>query len=626
VAVLFTDVTERREAEEALRQSEERFRAFVTQATVGIAETQAGRFSYVNDRFCQITGYSREELLGKLISDISHPDDGPRDMKLIQRLYETGEPFVVDKRYVRPDGSLVWVLNSVTPIRAADGSISRGFAASIDVTDRKRTEEALRQSEERLQRALSIETVGVIFFDLNGGIHGANQAFERMSGYTQADFASGRVRWDQVTPPEFMEATLRSKDELQTQGQNTPYEKQYIRPDGSRWWGLFSGKRLNDQGECVEFVLDITEQKRAHEDLRKSEDQFRLFVTASSDLVYKMSADWSRMYGLSGNSSFINPAEASNSGWHSYLPAEEQPRVWAAIEQAIERKSTFELEHRVIMADGSVGWTFSRAIPVLNEQGEITEWFGAARDISLRKRAEQELQATNEQLRRTNIDLDNFIYTASHDLRAPIANIEGLLDALKHELNAEAETKGGVSTVLDMMHQSVERFKRTIAYLTDITKLQKEHAQPTTEVPLRPVVDDVLLDLQPLIEELGAQVEVNLDSCHAVSFTAKNLRSVVYNLLSNALKYRHPERPPRVQLRCRVEHGSTVLSVQDNGLGLSPDRQAGLFGMFRRFHSHVEGSGIGLYMVKRVVENMGGRIEVASEPGEGSTFSVYFPR
>lgn len=146
-----------------------------------------------------------------------------------------------------------------------------------DITRRKKAEEALRQSEDRLKKVLSIETVGVIYFDLEGGINDANDAFQRMSGFTREDFVSGKVRWDQVTPPEFMEATLKSREELLTKGQNTPYEKQYIRPDGSRWWGLFAGKRLSES-ECVEFVVDITEQKKIQHALMESESNLRNMI------------------------------------------------------------------------------------------------------------------------------------------------------------------------------------------------------------------------------------------------------------------------------------------------------------------------------------------------------------
>jgi signal transduction histidine kinase len=235
------------------------------------------------------------------------------------------------------------------------------------------------------------------------------------------------------------------------------------------------------------------------------------------------------------------------------------------------------------------------------------------------------LLTANEQLTRTNTDLDNFIYTASHDLKAPIANIEGLLLLLRKQLPAEARQAGLVPRVLTMMQGAIERFQLTIAQLTDLAKLQHAYTQPAEEVSLPSVVEAVRLDLAPLLEEAQAELVIKLDGCATVSFAPQHLRSLIYNLLSNALKYRHPDRPPLVELRCQHNGTASVLQVQDNGLGLSTDQQRKLFTMFSRLHDHVAGSGVGLYMVKRMIENAGGTITVQSEAGVGSTFTVTFP-
>jgi signal transduction histidine kinase len=235
------------------------------------------------------------------------------------------------------------------------------------------------------------------------------------------------------------------------------------------------------------------------------------------------------------------------------------------------------------------------------------------------------LGQTNEQLTRTNVDLDNFIYTASHDLKSPISNIDGLLLAVQQELPIEAQV-GHVPLMLGMMRDAIERFKRTIGHLTDVSRLQKEHSQAASQVPLAALITEVSLDLTPLLRQTGGQLEVLVPESTTLTFSEKNLRSVVYNLLSNALKYHHPARKPHVRVAYRAKEAYQVLEVQDNGLGLDlSQEQAKLFAMFQRLHTHVEGSGIGLYMVKRMVENVGGHIEVASTLGLGSTFSVYFP-
>jgi PAS domain S-box-containing protein len=269
--------------------------------------------------------------------------------------------------------------------------------------------------------------------------------------------------------------------------------------------------------------------------------------------------------------------------------------------------------------DGEWRWHLVRAVPLRDAAtGATVLWVGSNTDIHAQQLQQQELE-------RVNADLDTFVYTASHDLRTPISNIESLLTALREELTlppAEADAL----PLLDLMQGAVDRFKRTIAHLTEITKLQKAGpALPAAPVDLAVLIDDVRLDLQPLLQATGGQLAVHLPAGQTLLFAEKNLRSIVFNLLSNAIKYRHPECAPQVQLRGYPTADAFVLEVQDNGLGLDDAQQAKLFGLFRRLHDHVEGSGVGLYTVKKIMDNAGGRIEVESQPGVGSVFRAYFP-
>ncbi len=247
--------------------------------------------------------------------------------------------------------------------------------------------------------------------------------------------------------------------------------------------------------------------------------------------------------------------------------------------------------------------------------------------------ANEEIRASNEelldsnlQLKRINTDLDNFIYTASHDLKAPISNIEGLLQAMLRSLSNENIDTGHVQNLTSMMQQSTERFKKTIANLTEITKLQREHDQAETLVRIEAVMQEVILDMETILQEAEVDLSIDLSDCELIRFSEKNLRSILYNLLSNAVKYRSPDRKPVVKVACTADHDYYILSVKDNGLGMDLSGNDKMFTMFKRFHDHVEGSGIGLYMVKRIIENAGGMVDVESEEGVGSTFRVYFKK
>jgi PAS domain S-box-containing protein len=239
----------------------------------------------------------------------------------------------------------------------------------------------------------------------------------------------------------------------------------------------------------------------------------------------------------------------------------------------------------------------------------------------------EELHHANRSLTRTNTDLDTFVYSASHDLKSPITNIEGLLLALRQQLPPADQLPALVPRLFEMMDGAVRRFQQTLGHLTDVSRLQQAMLdEPTEAVDLAALAEDVRLDMLPELTAADATLRVQLEACPTVYFSAKNLRSILYNLLSNAVKYRAPDRPPVVELRCRpATPGQVVLEVQDNGLGLTEQQQGELFRLFRRLHHHVPGSGVGLYMVKKMVENAGGTLTVQSAPGVGSTFTAVLP-
>lgn len=235
------------------------------------------------------------------------------------------------------------------------------------------------------------------------------------------------------------------------------------------------------------------------------------------------------------------------------------------------------------------------------------------------------LTASNRQLLRTNAELDSFVYAASHDLKTPIANLEGLLLALRQDLPAEVPAAPRVAHLLGLMDASIGRFRQTIAQLADVARLSQEVDTPAEPVDLAALIDSVRQDLAAELAESGAQLTVEVAAGPPVRVVSAQLRSVVYNLLSNALRYRAPERVPQVALRASYAAGCLVLAVQDNGLGLDAEQQGKLFRLFKRLHPHVQGSGVGLYAVKKVVENAGGTIGVHSAVGVGSTFTVTLP-
>lgn len=264
--------------------------------------------------------------------------------------------------------------------------------------------------------------------------------------------------------------------------------------------------------------------------------------------------------------------------------------------------------------------------PMHDTQGGINGVIAVAIDISEQVRYRQSVEALNEELLSANADLDNFVYAASHDLKGPILNIEGLMEALLEYLPPETLASPAVTKVIGLIQAAVDRFKRTVSDLTEVTKIQRQAGDDVAHIALAEVVSEVLLDFESAILSAGARVETSVPPEAVIRFSAKNIRSILYNLVSNALKYRSPDRAPHIRISAEVSPDQVILAVADNGLGLNLADKEKIFTMFKRLHDHVEGSGIGLYIVKRIVENAGGSIALSSTLGQGSTFRITFRR
>jgi PAS domain S-box-containing protein len=272
------DISDRKAAEEALREREEQLSAFIDQATAGFAQVDlSGRFTLVNDRFCAIAGRSREELLTLRMQEITHPDDLPANIVKFQRAVTDGTPFAHEKRYVRPDGSIVWVNNSVSVIRRPSGEPYGILAVTIDVTERRTAEAAVRENEARL-RALTDNLPGGMVYQVSTGRDGSERRFlfvsqscERLTGFpAEAILADAMVAYGMI---EGEHAALLAEAEEAALAENRSFDVQcrFHRADGiSRWARIISAPRAAPDGTTVwdGIMIDVTDQKRAEELLR----------------------------------------------------------------------------------------------------------------------------------------------------------------------------------------------------------------------------------------------------------------------------------------------------------------------------------------------------------------------
>jgi len=407
-----------------------------------------------------------------------------------------------------------------------------------------------------------------------------------------------------------------------------------LRKDGSMFWAnVIITPVYNNDKQHIGFskvTRDLSERKKAEDALRtayerldESEEKFRLLVEGVTDYAIFMLDPDGYVITWNEGAKRIKGYEADEIIGQRFTKFYSQEAIlkgYPDYELRVARaEGRFEDEGWRYRKDGTAFWA-NVVITAIYSKHELLGFSKITRDLTERRRNE-ELMLKNQELIRINNDLDSFMYTASHDLKSPVVNLEGLLVALEEDLEPEREKHG---TLLAMMEGAVLSLKKVIADLGDITRLQQENTRPE-KVSLLGLLEEVKDSLREPIAESGANVQVGVLLFDTLQYSRKNLRSILFNLVSNAIKFADPQRVPQVTVSTAVDHtGAHVLSVADNGLGIPQKQLYKVFSMYKRLHDHVEGSGIGLYIVKKILDNSGDSIRVESEEGKGSVFRVYF--
>jgi signal transduction histidine kinase len=372
-----------------------------------------------------------------------------------------------------------------------------------------------------------------------------------------------------------------------------------------------------------------------------NERRFQAFVSATSEVIYQMSPDWSEMHFLQGRN-FIVDTEDSSHGWlDKYIDPNDQARVMAAIREAVRAKSVFQLEHRVRRVDGSWGWAFSRAVPMLDAKGSIVEWFGAAIDITARKEAEEELRqreralaeahealkARTEELREADRRKNEFLALLGHELRNPLAPIATASEALSLAPMSDPRAQAAVEVV----KRQAAQLSRLVDDLLDVGRITQGRIHLRSEpLALTAVIAQAVETVGPLIQEKGHELAlVSSGEPLYVNGDLTRLVQCVGNVLANAAKY--TDRGGKIRVQARAEGSHAVIEVTDNGSGISPELLPRVFDLFMQSDRTLDraqgGLGIGLSIVKRLIEMHDGQVTARSPGlGQGATFEMRLPR
>ncbi len=644
-----TDISEQRTIEAALRESEERLR--LAQQAAGV-----GTFDWNLQTGARIWTPELEQMYGVSVGmstethvdweSLIHTEDRPTVAGLVDQAISTGQPTGGEWRVVWPDGSLHWIAGRWQVFKDADGKPMRMSGAHIDVTDRKRVEEALRKSRAQMDAALASMTDAMFISDLHGRLIEFNDAFATFHRFASRDQCARTLSEypdilevglpDGTPAPLEMWAVPRA-----LRGEKVTYAEYSLRrkDTGESWMGGYSfGPILDAAGAIVGSVVvarDITQRKQAEQELRASEQRFRkIFENAGTGIAI---ANWEGQL-LQCNPAFcalLDRSEEELRGlWFGDLIPDEdlETNLESTNKLRAGELDFFENESRYIRKSGEHVWV-RKFVSVLREaSGNGSSVVVLGTDITESKRAEESVRQLNvelekrvrertAQLEAANRELESFAYSVSHDLRSPLRGIDGWSLALVEDYREQLD--GQACQYLDRVRSETQRMGRLIDDLLQLSRVTRSH------------LDRGTVDVSALCETIAGRLtaihgnrklEFAITPDLSTVGDSRLIEIALTNLLENAVKFTGPRTEARIEVGRLDDAGERPFYVRDNGVGFDMAYADTLFSAFQRLHrpSEFPGTGIGLATVQRIVHRHGGRVWAEAERDRGATFYFVF--
>ncbi len=625
------DITYQKLAEERLKETEQKFRSFVESTPVATFLYQNYDCIYANPAALNLTEYSIDELRTLKFWDFVHPDYRQSIIN-IGKLIENNEPFslINEVKIITKLGTEKWINGSMVLIEHEGKRAA--LISAFDVTKKKETEQSLKQSEERyknfIQNFQGIAFRGYIDFSI-GFLHGA---VEEITGYQLSDFLSQKIKWNQIIHSEDIQRVNESVKAFHSSDRLTDSrEYRIIRKDGKIRWVLEKLQKIHDpikKKEGVQgLIVDINERKEIEHKLKDSEEKFRT-IAEQSLLGLSIVQDDSIVFL---NNAFANileyPIEEiqkwSNKDTLSIIYEEDLPKV---LEQLDLRKngnfeSIINYKCRIRTKKGNLKWVEAISKPI-EFKGRIASIFSLI-DISASKKAEEELIEVNKLK-------SEFVSRTSHELKTPLVSIQGYIDLL-----LEIQYKKFDSQTISILHEikyGCNRLRSLISDLLETSKFEQEEIQLNKGLEdLSFLIRYCLNELRGILRQRNHIVNLEIHDTLITKFEKEKIYDVIINLLSNAINYTSPN--GIITIKSKILDGFYVVSVEDNGIGLTEIEKSKIFKKFGKIERYgqgfdiiSEGSGLGLYISKKIVELHGGSIWAESKGrNKGSKFSFSLP-
>lgn len=631
VILVTADITERRRAEEQLRESEEFLRLAYEAANLGIWKNDLQTGSVEFDERARLQyGFETSQTTLAEVTNRIHPEDVARlgaEIAAATAPASDGK-FSTEYRVIHPDGSVHWLAIGVRVTFAGEGAGRQavmGYGTSLEITERKQADEALRQSEQKYSALFEKAAVPMALTKMPAGVFAdVNEAFRASFGYSREELLEKTsVEIGMVRPAE----RAQSYFNLEKYGALQNSEKHLFTKAGEARIGAVNINKvlINGQSYAITTIHDVTERKNAEETLRQRTEELKQLLDLLPVAIWI--ADDPACQVIHGNrfaNELLGVTEEDNISQSAEAPAvtlrqfsqgrelgpDELPMQAAA--RTGQPQLDFELQ--IDRPDQPTHILLGGAVPLFDPAGQPRGVVAAFHEITERKRVEDEL-------RRSNAELEQFAYVASHDLQEPLRAVAGMVQLLRQRYQGQLDERA--DEYIGHAVEASQRMQNLINDLLDYSRVGR-FGQPFIPVALESVLKTALANLQASVQE--TQAEITHAPLPIVLADPGQMTQVFQNLLGNALKFRG-DRPPRIQLGAEKVEGAWRISVSDNGIGLEPQYFERIFLVFQRLHTRREypGTGIGLALCKKIIERHGGKIWVESQPGQGSTFYFTLP-
>lgn len=637
------DITAVKSAQDALRESE-LFHRQALESIPGMVFTTRpdGYCDFQSQQWTDYTGIPFEQQLGNGWNNLLHPDDRSRAMECWKAAVEGRAPYELEYRVRRHDGQYEWFRVIGRPIRNERGEIVRWFGVAANVNDLKRTEDALRASEARFRAVFESSSDCILVWDRDYNYLYANQAAIDHVGATRDKVIGKSIRDGLGHVPHFMQLWMARVDQAFATGKSFRVEDTVTVGDRV----IHSESQLSPIRDASGQIFavgvvyrDVTERREAAEALRQSEEKLR----QAADLVGLCPYTWKPQTGELEWDPRIRPmwglppdAPIDYAIWRSGIAPEDLAYVEDRVARSLDpaNDGLYEAEYRVNGADGVQRWISTRGRTVFAD-GKPIFHTGVAVEITARKHAEEALRKAKDELARANTnlehlvaertaslkelvgELEHFSYTITHDMRAPLRAMQGFTEIAQEAL--DSGDPGEAGEFLRRIKMSAGRMDGLITDALHYSRVVRN------QLPLGPVDPGHLLrgmlDTYPDFQAANAKIIIE-PGIPLVMGNDAGLTQCFSNLLGNAVKFAAPGRKAEVRVRAEAKDGWVRLWVEDNGIGISENLLPRVFDMFARGSNPAAGTGIGLALVRKVVDRMGGKVGVESRQGSGSRFWI----